>query len=456
MIGFSLSEAAAVVQGSVQGRDAVFSSVSTDTRSLRTGDLFIALQGPNFDGHDYIGIAAQQGARGALVSREVKSAMPLLRVRDTRIAMGQLAAAWREKSAASLVGITGSNGKTTVKEMLASILAQQHSVLATRGNLNNDIGMPLTLMGLQDEQYAVIEMGASHPGEIAYLSRIAHPDIALLTNAGRAHLEGFGSVEGVARAKGEILQGLSPKGTFIFNADDVHAPLWRRLAASCQKLGFGLDESAEVRSPADSYHLQWREGRFEARFAVEMPGGCFEVSLQLGGEHNRMNALAATAAALALGIPEKDIRDGLAALAPVRGRLCAITAATGSRLVDDSYNANPDSVAAAIAVLAAMPGRRTLVLGDLGELGDGQVALHRELGVLAAKAGLERLLTLGPLSRYANQSFTGEKHHFEDRAGLLDYLQTRLDTDDSVLIKGSRASAMDRVVAALEQEPVEC
>jgi len=456
MIGFRLSEAAEVLQGRLHGRDAAFSSVSTDSRSLRVGDLFIALSGPNFDGHDYVGLAQQQGAMGAMVQRRVETSMPLLQVEDTRIAMGELARAWHRKSHARVVGVTGSNGKTTLKEMLAAILGQRQAVLATRGNLNNDIGMPLTLMRLQDESYAVIEMGANQPGEIAYLSRIAQPDVAVLNNAGRAHLEGFGSVEGVARAKAEILEGLADDGVFVFNADDAHAALWRELAAGHRAIGFGLAEAAEVRSPRDSYRLRWVDGGFEADFQVLAGELEFELNLQLAGEHNRMNALAASAAALALGVDKADIRKALAGMPPVKGRLCPVPTASGARLVDDSYNANPESVAAAIAVLSIMPGRRSLVLGDLGELGTEQVALHRELGRMAADAGIERLFTLGPLSAHAGERFPGERRHFAERAELVAWLQDELSAQDSVLIKGSRSSAMDKVVSALAGEALAC
>ena len=456
MIAFQLSEAAGLLHGQLHGRDARFSSVSADTRTLQTGDLFIALSGPNFDGHDYVSVAQQQGAMGALVEREVAVAMPTVEVSDTRLAMGRLAHAWRGKADAQVIGITGSNGKTTLKEMLASILGQRHPVLATRGNLNNDIGMPLTLMRLQDERYAVIEMGANHAGEIAYLSHIARPDIAILNNAGRAHLEGFGSVEGVARAKAEILEGLTDGGVFVFNADDPHAGLWQALAAEHRRIGFGLGETADVRSPCASYRLDWVDSGFRAVFEVVSAQARFEVTLRLAGEHNRMNALAAVAAALALDMAEADIREGLMQMAPVKGRLCPVKTLSGARLVDDSYNANPESVAAAIAVLRLMPGRHTLVLGDLGELGPAQEEMHRELGAQAAAAGIERLLTCGQLSRHASDGFGGDARHFEDQAGLIAWLQSNLDAQDSVLIKGSRASAMDRVVNALSAEVAAC
>ncbi len=454
MIAMRLSEAAQILQGRHRGHDARFTSVSSDTRTLRTGDLFVALVGPNFDAHDYLPIAEQKGAVAALVQREVETPMPVLQVADTRRALGELARAWRQRATARIVAVTGSNGKTTVKEMLAAILGQRHAVLATRGNLNNDIGMPLTLLRLQDEAFGVIEMGANHPGEIGYLSRIARPDVAVLNNAGRAHLEGFGSVEGVARAKAEILEGLAADGVFVFNADDAHAGLWRELARARRTLSFGLGEAAEVRSPGEA-RVTLDDAGFENRFEVEHPGGRFDLCLRLAGEHNRLNALAASAAALALGVDEMAIREGLAGLRPVPGRLCPLRAECGAWLVDDSYNANPDSVAAALAALAAMPGRRTLVLGDLGELGPAQERLHAELGELAGRTGIERLFTCGRLSRHAGEAFGGEWRHFDDQSELIERLSSTLAAHDSVLVKGSRASAMDRVIRSLAVQETE-
>jgi UDP-N-acetylmuramoyl-tripeptide--D-alanyl-D-alanine ligase len=456
MIAFQLSEAAHILDGRLHGRDARFSAVGTDTRRLRGGELFIALSGPNFDGHDYIGVAAQQGAVGALVQHRLNSAMPQVEVEDTRRGMGRLARAWRRRSGARVVAVTGSNGKTTVKEMLAAILGRVHPVLATQGNLNNDIGMPLTLMRLQDETHAVVEMGANHAGEIAYLSRIAEPDVAILNNAGRAHLEGFGSVEGVARAKAEILEGLRPDGVFVYNADDPNARLWRALSVGRRCLGFGLDETAEVRSPEGGYRLEWLDDHFEASFPVITPEGELDVRLRLAGQHNRMNALAAIAAALALGISLEDIGAGLAAVRPVPGRLCPLPGRGGARLVDDSYNANPDSVEAAMAVLMQMPGRHLLVLGDLGELGEAQAQLHAGLGRQAAHHGLDILLGCGPLSAHACEAFGPRARHFETRAALIEWLRDKLGAEDSVLVKGSRASAMDQVIRALAREDAPC
>jgi len=452
MSGFLLSQLAEALDGRLIGDDVLVRSISTDSRTLQTGDCFVALQGPNFDGHDYLDIALQQGARAALVSRETGHKLPQLLVADTRLALGRLGALWRDACHAKVVAITGSNGKTTVKEMLASILAGQGGVLATRGNLNNDIGLPLTLCGLADQDYAVVELGANHAGEIDYLTRIARPDVAVLNNAGRAHLEGFGSLEGVARAKAEIINGLDEHGVFVFNADDAYAPLWRELAAGHRSLAFGVREAADIRSAEAAAQLAWDAQGFAMRFTVQTPAGDFDARLALAGEHNRMNALAATAAAIALEVPLARIAAGLAAMQPVAGRLCPMAGIGGARVVDDSYNANPDSVAAAIAVLAAAPGRRTLVLGDLAELGRGASGLHAELGERARAAGIDRLFAYGELSGVAVRSFGAGGRHFTDQQALIDDLLDSMAAEDSVLVKGSRSSRMDRVVSAIKQQ----
>ena len=456
MIAFQLSEAAQVLNGQLFGKDARFAAVGTDTRTLGPGELFVAIKGPHFDGHEFLSVAAQQGAVGALVEHEVQSSLPQIRVESSLRGLGQLAAAWRDKAPAFVIGITGSNGKTTLKEMCAAILGQGHSVLATRGNLNNDIGMPLTLTRLQEEEFAVIEMGANHAGEISYLTNICRPDVAVLNNAGRAHLEGFGSLEGVARAKAEIMEGLGEDGTFVFNADDRFAGLWRELAGERRQLTFGVQLEADVSSAPDSYRIEWGEQGFVAAFEVAAAGSIFDINLRLAGEHNRMNALAAIAACQVAGASVAQMRAGLASLKPVAGRLAPLPGCGGARLIDDSYNANPDSVIAALKVLSAAPGRRTLVLGDLGELGPEQQALHAELGRRATEAGIDCLISCGQLSRAASDSFEGESQHFESQGALIDQLGVQLGAEDSVLIKGSRASAMDRVVKALSMEEATC
>jgi UDP-N-acetylmuramoyl-tripeptide--D-alanyl-D-alanine ligase len=455
MMTMQLSAAAQIMQGQLQGKDTRFARVGSDTRTLQTGDLFFALSGPNFDGHDYLAIAAQQGAIAAVVARDMDTVLPTIKVADPLAGLGKLATAWRQQAHAKVIGITGSNGKTTLKEMIASILRQEHSVLATRGNLNNDIGMPLSLLRLQDEAYAVIEMGANHAGEIAYLTHIARPDIALLNNAGRAHLEGFGSLEGVAQAKAEIMQGLSEDGLFVYNADDRFADLWRGLSADYQTATFGVQQTATVHSPADSYRIEWLEQGFVASFDVYTPNDQFKVKLQLAGEHNRLNALAAITACDALGISRQSMVQGLAALVPVDGRLQSITLANGVRVINDTYNANVDSVKAALQVLQAAPGRRTLVLGDLAELGDASESAHAELGKQAQSLGIERLLTCGELSRHAADHFTGDTQHFSQQAQLIDFLRADVAAQDTLLVKGSRAAAMEKVVWALQMGQVD-
>jgi UDP-N-acetylmuramoyl-tripeptide--D-alanyl-D-alanine ligase len=410
--------------------------------------LFVALQGPRFDGHDCLRQAQQQGAVAALVSHRCDAPLPQLVVADTRLALGQLAALWRDQGRATVVAVTGSNGKTTVKEMLAAILGETAPVLATRGNLNNDIGLPLTLLRLQDEPWAVVELGASGPGEIDYLTRIARPDVALLNNAGPAHLEGFGDIEGVARAKAEIIHGLAADGCFVFNADYAWAGLWRELAAGRRMRSFAVSRPADVTSPAAALSVQWQGDGFISRFPVVTPQGEMEVELSLAGEHNRMNALAAITVALELGIDLAQIRRGLAALKPVTGRLQPLSGSGGIHLIDDSYNANPDSVQAAIQVLAAAPGRRLLVLGELAELGPGREAFLHALGEQARAAGIDRLYALNGAG-VAADGFGPGGERAANLKQLLQRLHETLQPGDRVLVKGSRSAGMERVVQAL-------
>jgi len=449
VISMRLSEVAEAIGGRWAGDDVSFSAVSTDSRKLEGSPLFVALRGDRFDGHDYLGQVASAGAVAVMVEQESPVAIPQLIVDDTRLALGRLAAVWRDRADPRLIAVTGSNGKTTLKEMLRAILGQEGAgLLATEGNLNNDIGLPLTLLRLQGEGTAVVELGANHPGEIAYLSAIARPDVAVLNNAGRAHLEGFGSPEGVARAKGEIVSGLKPDGCFVYNADSPWAGLWRELSEGKRRLGFGHSVQAEVRSPAQTGGTLWTKQGFVNRFPVETPAGAFEVEIKLAGEHNRMNALAAIATCQALGLGIETIRRGLASLEPVKGRL-QVKYQRGFFLIDDSYNANPDSVEAAMEVLRHAPGRRYLVLGDLAELGPRAAELHQELGVAAKGAGIDRLYAVGALSARTVEGFGEGGVHFPSQETLIERLRAELNTEASVLVKGSRSSAMDRVVAAL-------
>ncbi|NJD88547.1 MAG: UDP-N-acetylmuramoyl-tripeptide--D-alanyl-D-alanine ligase [Betaproteobacteria bacterium] len=444
-----LIEAARATGGTAAGERAAFSGVSTDSRVIEPGDLFVALRGANFDGHDYVPQAIGRGAAAALVSRRVGSEreIPQVLVKDTKAALGQLAAAWRARFALPVVAITGSNGKTTVKDMLASVLAAhcggRDDVLATAGNLNNDIGLPLMLLRLRERhRYAALEMGMNHPGEIEYLSRLASPGVALVNNAHRAHIGLLGSVEAIARAKGEIYAGLRPGGMALVNADDAFAGYWKGLAAGRSVVTFGTAGDADVRG-----HVE------EGQLRLVTPLDAFAVTLQVPGEHNARNAIAACAAAFALEIPPRAIQAGLAAYAGTKGRLQARRGAGGSTVIDDTYNANPDSMKAAIRVLAAAPGRRVLVMGDMGELGGEEAALHAEVGAFARAAGIERLLALGPLSAHAAKAFGAGATHFPAIEGLLS--EARVESakkNVTLLVKGSRFMRMERVVERLAAE----
>ncbi|AOY02319.1 UDP-N-acetylmuramoyl-tripeptide--D-alanyl-D-alanine ligase [Jeongeupia sp. USM3] len=447
----TLHDAAQAVGGAVQGdAAAAFARVTTDSRDIREGDLFVALRGERFDGHDFADAALAQGAAAVLV--ETAGAGNRIVVADTLKALGELASHWRDVIAPKLVAITGSNGKTSVKEMTASILAAHagsEAVLATRGNLNNHIGVPLTLLSLRPQhRYAVVEMGMNHFGEIDYLTRMARPDVALVNNAGAAHLEALGSVEGVARAKGEIFAGLVAGGTAILNADDDYAPLWRELATGRSQTGFGLGAAADVRATGVV------AGALGSRFTLETPAGEAPVELGVPGMHNVRNALAATAAALALDVPLVICTAGLAAYQGVKGRLERKQAGSGALLIDDSYNANPDSMKAAIDVLvrigAEQHKRTLLVLGDIGEVGADAPARHAEVGAYAKAAGVQALFTLGEQMREAATAFGSR--HFDTLAALLAELGPEAGPDAVVLVKGSRFMRMERVVDALVNE----
>jgi len=438
-----LSTAADWLKAKQLGQDVTFNGVCSDSRAIVPGSLFIALRGPNHDGHKHVAAAAEAGAVAALVEHPVDCVIPQLIVKDSRIALGRLAAAWRQELATPLVAVTGSNGKTTVKEMCAAILGRAGNTLATRGNLNNDIGLPLTLLRLQREhRYGVIEMGANHPGEFACLTEIRRAQVAILNNAAAAHLEGFGSLEGVARAKGEIFAGLAENGVAIINADDEYAPLWRELSASRQVLTFGLEQVADVTA-------RWQGDVYGSRLEVTTPVAEFQLDIALPGRHNVMNALAAIAAATALNIDSRQIIDGLESLQAVGGRLQARRGINGATVIDDSYNANPASMGAGIRVLAECDGQRYLALGDMGELGEEAAELHRHVGSEARAAGIERLYATGTLSRGAVEAFGENGHFFEQQQQLIAALLPEMKGDVTVLVKGSRSSHMERVVEAL-------
>ncbi len=445
MIRGSLAEFAPALHGRCTA-DARFEGVCIDSRRATPETLFVAIRGERMDGHGFVAEAAQAGVAAAMVERELDSALPQMIVADTTAGLGQLASYWRRRFTLPVIGVTGSNGKTTVKEMLASILSCRGEVLATRGNLNNHIGMPLTLLDLDEShQTAVIEMGANHVGEIALLAGLARPTVGLVINAGRAHLEGFGSLENVARGKGEMFTALPDDGVAVINADDAYAGLWLELAGSRTVLRFGRSEQAEVRVVGAVEH----DAGGNQCFVLATPQGEVAISLPLPGRHNVSNALAAAAAALAAGITPAEIAAGLARVAGAPGRLQLRRSSTGAWLIDDSYNANPDSLVVALELLASREGRRVLVLGDMGELGPGARELHAEMGRQARASGIEHLYTLGELSAAANEAFGEGGCHNSEMQSLLGVLCGHTGPDCTILVKGSRSMQMERVVEAL-------
>jgi UDP-N-acetylmuramoyl-tripeptide--D-alanyl-D-alanine ligase len=439
-----LSSAANSMHGDLLGGDRIFDGVSTDTRTLRTGELFVALQGPNFDGRDYVSQASKKGAAAAVVPTAVDDNIAQITVGDTLLALGQLAAAWRRDQSAVVVGITGSNGKTTLKELTAACLSQAAPTIATEGNLNNEIGMPLMLTRIDEtHRYAVLEMGANHAGEIAYLTSLAEPDVVVITNAGAAHLEGFGSVAGVADAKGEILCGSSRPGVAILNADDEYFAQWADMAGDIEVMSFGIDALADVR--ANDIVSDGGGSSFE----LHLPNAQLQVRLSIPGRHNVRNACAAAAIATTLGVAPEQIQAAFESVKPVPGRLQSRCGLSGSTLYDDSYNANPLSVAAAAEFLVELKGQSWLVLGDMGELGDSAAMLHREVGEAAKAAGVDRLFATGDLSRNATEAFGESASWFESISMLIDALRVSVTSDVNLLVKGSRFMRMERVVKAL-------
>jgi UDP-N-acetylmuramoyl-tripeptide--D-alanyl-D-alanine ligase len=450
----SLSETARIVKGRAAGADVSFSSVSIDTRSMRRGDLFIAIRGEKFDAHDFLETAASQGAAALMVCRESALDLPKITVEDTRIALGDLAREWRKRFGIPVIGVTGSNGKTTVKEMVAAILAVEGEVLSTRGNLNNDIGVPLTLLRLNEQhRYAVIEMGANHSGEIAHTASLALPDVAIITNAGPAHLEGFGDLEGVARAKGELVEKLAESGVAILNVDDRFFEFWRKRAGNKRVLGFGLDGSAEVR--ATDLEMNWTPDGFSNRFTLNYAGTGTPITLRLAGRHNVCNALAAAGAALALGIDAEPIKQGLEGVLPVKGRMQPLAGLCGSLLFDDSYNANPSSFAAAVDVLSQLRGELWVILGAFAELGESSPALHREVGRYAKMNGIARLLATGLDAVGAVEAFGEGGIFFDSQQELIDASKSMLNSHVIALVKGSRSQKMERVIEELRFEGLE-
>ncbi len=440
----SLKDLAKQFDWQLQGASTKFSAVSKDTRTLQAGDLYVALIGDNFDGHDFVSQAQQAGACAALVSKIVDCDLPQLLVDDTRVGLAMLANATCQQFTGKLIGLTGSAGKTTTKEMLAEILSQAGSVLATRGNLNNEIGVPLTLLALQaSHDYAVIEMGAGRPGDIRYLVNIAQPDIAILLNAKAVHLDGMGSVAGVAQTKSEIYEGLSSQSYAVVNLDDDYAEQWISRIENANVITFGFNEAAVVRATKTKLAAN------STTFMLIVNGEQASVELPVPGAHNIYNAMAAAAAASCAGLSITQIADGLTNFGGVNARLKKSEGVNRSTIIDDTYNANPDAMKAAIDVLKMSEGRHTLVVGDMGELGENAEQYHFDIGEYAQQQGIDSLLAVGELSRHVVKGFGDAGQWFSSKQALAEQLATELQQQDVVLVKGSRSAQMEQVVNLL-------
>ncbi|KLU27551.1 UDP-N-acetylmuramoyl-tripeptide--D-alanyl-D-alanine ligase [Caballeronia mineralivorans PML1(12)] len=451
---FTLREAALEIPGAIVIGDenVAFDRVSTDSRTAGPGDLFIAIKGDRFDAHNFLPQVAQRGIAAALVTRTPDDFhVPAIKVKDTRVALGALAHGWRKRFTLPLVAVTGSNGKTTVKEMIASIFAAavgESARLATAGNFNNDIGLPLTLFRLNEtHKLAVIELGMNHPGETETLGKIAAPTVAVVNNAQREHQEFMATVEAVALEHASVIHSLAANGTAVFPADDKYASIWRVAATGNPILDFALHTDASEVAAAVTGTLDG------TRVKINTPEGSLEVALQVLGEHNVRNALAATAAALAANVSLDAIKRGLEAFEPVKGRLqvkrAVLKPLEGATVIDDTYNSNPDSMRAAIDVLASQPSPRVLVMGDMGEVGDQGAAFHREVGAYAAQRGIDALYALGDASIDSSKAF-GAGQHFTDITSLIAALTgAGFGPDATFLVKGSRFMQMERVVDAV-------
>lgn len=450
MIAMTLSQIAVVCDGRIIGADCQISSVSTDSRNIDSEGLFVALIGERFDAHNFVVTAQEQGAVALLVSRKVECSLPQIIVQDTQKALGLIAQNIHQQCDTLTFALTGSCGKTTVKEMLASILQISGNVLATAGNFNNEIGVPLTLLRSQpSDDFAVIELGANHQHEIAYTTRLARPNVALVNNVAAAHLEGFGSLEGVAKAKGEIFEGLQENGTAIYNLDSNGLPKWSELFDGKKVLSFSMTDTS-----ADFYASNIEVNSIgEPSFQLHTPIGSTLVSLSIIGKHNIANAVAASALSLQANISLDDIQQGLQRLGNVKGRVAVETLASGLKVIDDTYNASVPAVKAAIDLLGAFAAQRWLVLGNMAELGEESLALHREVGEYAAPYQFEQVLTFGDDTRVISELCNG--HHFSTRDTLNEYLQQELqlikNNEVTVLIKGANSSRMSEVVSALKE-----
>lgn len=445
MIELYLSEVAAALNATLLGDDVKFTGCNTDTRKITPGTIYVALRGENFDGHKFVSAAQENGASAVIVEQVVADCnLPCLCVADTRKALGSLAKFWLERFKLPLVAITGSNGKTTTKEMLRAIFAE--NVLANEGNFNNDIGVPLTLFNLNStHRQAVIEMGANHAGEIDYLTQLAPPNVATITQCAPAHLEGFKTIKGVALAKGEIFSNLKADGIAVINNDDDYADLWRDLAAPHTISTFAIKNHADVMATQIQLNVA------SSDFNLKTPNGDITIHLPLPGQHNIMNALAASACALASGCSLNTIKNGLETMQSVKGRLQLCKGINDSTIINDTYNANPTSLNAALMVLQQSDAPRILVLGDMGELGSQSAEFHQQAGKEAREFGVESLLAIGELSKNAVDSFGEGAKHFEQHTDLIQYLQ-EIATNATILVKGSRGMKMETIVNALQEK----
>jgi UDP-N-acetylmuramoyl-tripeptide--D-alanyl-D-alanine ligase len=443
----TLADFAKSCGGTLKGADRAYTGVSSDTRTLKAGELFVALRGPRFNANEFVSAAADAGAAAAVVDTPVETRLAQIVVQDTLAALSSSAAAWRAQFRLPVIGVAGSNGKTTVKEMTAAILARAGETMHTRSSLNNHIGVPLTLHRLDAAQrFAVIEIGTNHPGEVAALCKLARPTIGLITNAGAEHLEGFGTVEGAARAEGEMIADLAPEEIAVINADDEFAALWRGMTRA-RIVTFGVAASADF-SASDIRTAIGADG-FVTHFEIRTPQGSQPIELHLAGQHNVLNALCAAAAAMSAGASLDDVRTGLATMRPVPGRLQLKTAPSGAWIVDDSYNANPSSMKAGIEVLASVDARRWVVMGDMGELGNVADASHVEIGRFARDHHIDRLFATGRLSALAVEAFGAGAQWFSDSESLARAVNGELTREVCVLVKGSRSARLERVVDAL-------
>jgi len=428
-----------------EGPECICTSVSIDSRNISPGALFIAIQGPNFDGHQFIPNAISKGAVAIIANKLVDTVIPTLIVADTRIVLGQFAAEYRRQHTLPVFALTGSCGKTTTKTLLATILENIGPTLATIGTLNNDFGVPLTLLRLSDtDQFAVIEIGANHSGEIAYCANIAQPTHALITNVAAVHLEGFGSLDGVAAAKGEIYTALPSSGTALIPIDDTYANFWKKIIDTRHIITFGTHPSADIF--ANNIVI---DPSGTSRCTLHTPSGVIDITMPLIGKHNMSNAIAAAAGAYSLGISLENIQVGLAQAQAIDRRMQPHHSKQGAVIMDDSYNANPTAFLAAIDWLSHQAGKKILVMGDMAEMGTYAETGHREVGKAALDAGIDMLLTIGKLSAWASEMFGKNSQHFEDRQDLIDYLNTQLDSQTIALVKGSRGMKMENIVKAV-------